>query len=217
MNNEEVFVKQRNHMVEYQLKSRDIKSERVLQVMRKIPRHEFVPKELQFCAYDDTPLKIGFGQTISQPYIVAFMTQIAEIQPADKVLEIGTGSGYQTAVLCELCKEVYSLEIVSALGKEAAKRLKNLGHINAHVKIADGYNGWKDKGPFDHIVITAATKSIPAELMNQLKDTGKLIVPLIENGNQDLYLLSKSEDGKVKRKRLLPVAFVLMTGKAEVL
>ncbi len=172
------FYNARKYMVENHMKSRDISDEKVLAVMEKVPRHRYVPANLVANAYDDRPLPIGYGQTISQPYIVALMTQELNAAKNDRVLEVGTGSGYQAAVLAELVKEVYSIEIVGPLAKSAEERLKREGYTNIKVKNADGYFGWEEKAPFDAIILTAAANHIPPSLIGQLKDGGRLIIPL---------------------------------------
>ena len=205
----------RKNMVENHLKSRDITDEKVLAVMESTLRHKFVPAEIINRAYDDRPLPIGYGQTISQPYIVALMTQELKVDKNDKVLEIGTGSGYQAAILSGLVKEVYSIEIVEPLAKAAEQRLRNLGYDNIKVKHADGYFGWEDKAPFDAIIITAATNHIPLPLLKQLKDNGKLIIPLgITREFQTLTLVTKK--GKNLDTRFITgVIFVPLTGEAQ--
>ena len=165
-------------MIETQLRIRDITDENVLDVMKKVLRHEFVPENMKNNAYEDKPLPIGYGQTISQPYIVALMTQSLELEEDDKVLEIGTGSGYQAAVMAELVEEVYTIEIIKELADAAKNRLNTLEYENIEVKHADGYFGWEEKAPFDAIIVTAAANHIPPPLLQQLKDGGKLIIPL---------------------------------------
>lgn len=184
----------------------------VRQALLTVPRHAFVPDALQDAAYDDGPLPIGEGQTISQPYIVAIMTELLALRPEYRVLEIGTGSGYQTAVLAQLAKEVYSIEIVAALAKRAAQRLKFLGYGNIQTRSGDGYHGWPEAAPFDAIIITAATAVIPPPLLEQLKPGGRLIVPLDAGFDQELMLYHKTADGRIEQRKLLPVAFVPMTG-----
>lgn len=186
----------------------------VLQALRDVPRHAFVPDTLQDAAYDNNPLPIGEGQTISQPYIVAIMTELLALAPEHRVLEIGTGSGYQTAILARLAKQVYSIEIVEALAKRAAYRLKLLGFHNVETRVGDGYQGWPEAAPFDAIIITAAAKTVPPPLLEQLKPGGRLIVPLDSGFDQELMLFSKSATGEISQRKLLPVAFVPMTGHA---
>ncbi|HWS02471.1 MAG TPA: protein-L-isoaspartate(D-aspartate) O-methyltransferase [Gammaproteobacteria bacterium] len=186
----------------------------VLQALRDVPRHAFVPDALQDAAYDNRPLPIGENQTISQPYIVAIMTELLALNPEHQVLEVGTGSGYQTAVLARLVKLVYSIEIVETLAKRAASRLKHLGFHNVEMRIGDGYNGWPEAAPFDAIIITAAADRVPPPLLEQLKPGGRLIVPLNNGFDQELVLLSKASSGAITQRKLLPVAFVPMTGLA---
>jgi len=190
-----------------------IKDNRVLEVMRKVPRNLFVPPSLQSCAYANRPLPIGQGQTISQPYIVAFMTEALDLKPDDKVLEIGTGSGYQAAVLAKLAQSIFSIEIIESLGKSASEKLKRLGYDNVQVLIGDGYRGWPKQAPFDAIILTAAPEKIPQPLIDQLAESGRLIAP-VGGRDQELVLLTK-RSGKIERRNLLPVRFVPMTGKAQ--
>ncbi|MFN7086276.1 MAG: protein-L-isoaspartate(D-aspartate) O-methyltransferase [Burkholderiales bacterium] len=186
--------------------------ERTLAALRKVPRHRFVLPGDERHAYDDRPLPIGYGQTISQPFIVALMTDFLEVQPTDKVLEIGTGCGYQAAVLAELAREVYTIEIVGPLGREAAQRLKDLGYRNVTVKIGDGYRGWAEHAPFDAIMVTAAAPEVPRPLIDQLRPGGRLVIPLgSPSGSQTLYLVEKRRDGKTVRRPLLAVRFVPLT------
>jgi protein-L-isoaspartate(D-aspartate) O-methyltransferase len=192
-----------------------VKDEAVLKAMRTVPRHEFVPAELRETAYADRPLPIGFGQTISQPYIVASMTESLNVKPGDKVLEIGTGSGYQAAVLAEIIKDVFTIEIVPQLGEAAEKRLEKLGYKNIHSKIGDGYYGWKENAPYDAIIVTAAASHIPPPLIEQLKPGGRMVIPVGSPFNvQHLSLVEKMEDGKVRQRRIMPVRFVPLTGGA---
>ncbi|HEY9198985.1 MAG TPA: protein-L-isoaspartate(D-aspartate) O-methyltransferase [Gammaproteobacteria bacterium] len=179
-----------------------------------VPRHAFVPDALQDAAYDNGPLPIGDGQTISQPYIVAIMTELLALKPEHQVLEIGTGSGYQTAVLARIVRQVYSIEIVDTLARRAAQRLKLLGFGNVQTRSGDGYLGWPEASPFDAIMITAATATVPPPLFEQLAPGGRLIVPLDAGFDQELVLFCKSPDGKFSQRKLLPVAFVPLTGKA---
>lgn len=191
-----------------------ISSNTVLAAMAKVPRHEFVPANVRREAYADRPLPIGHRQTISQPYVVAFMTEKLDPQPGEKVLEIGTGSGYQAAVLAQLVKEVYSIEIVEALAASAEKTLTRLGYDNVHVKAGDGYKGWPEHAPFDAIIVTCAPTKIPRPLIEQLREGGRMIIPVGPDGGiQELYLLEK-KDGEVTQKAVLPVRFVPMTGEA---
>ena len=201
-------------MVEQQLKPRGIHDERVLAAMAKVPREEFVADDLRNRAYTDGPLPIGHDQTISQPYIVAFMTEQLHPQPTDKILEIGTGSGYQAAVLAELVKEVYTIEIVEPLAKEASARLARLDYNNAHVKVGDGYQGWPEVAPFDGIIVTCAPDKVPQPLTQQLKDGGRMIIPVgTTMMDQQLYLLEK-KNGELAQTAILPVRFVPMIGEA---
>jgi len=200
-------------MVEQQLKPRGIKDERVLAAMAKVPREEFVPENLRDKGYSDSALPIGQDQTISQPFIVAFMTEQLQLQPTDRILEIGTGSGYQTAVLAELVKDVYTIEIVEPLAKDASARLTRLGYSNAHVKVGDGYEGWPDVAPFDAIIVTCAPDKVPQPLTQQLKENGRMIVPVGSGMEQQLFLLEK-KDGQLAQTAILPVRFVPMVGQA---
>ena len=205
---EEAFTINRQKMVKEQIESRGITDKRVLEVMKKVKRHLFVPAQLRNSAYDDNPLPIGHGQTISQPYIVAYMTEAARINPNDRILEIGTGSGYQAAVLAEMAKEVYTIEIVQPLAEGAGRLLKGLGYENIKIKWGDGYQGWKEYAPFDAIIVTAAPSEIPGELVKQLKTGGRMVIP-IGSFFQDLYRLTKTDSG-YKKEALLPVRFVPM-------
>ncbi len=205
---EDKFTKARNQMVRVQIIDRGIDDPLVLNAMKTVPRHLFVPREYINEAYEDGPLPIGYGQTISQPYIVAYMTEVVKPDLAKRALEIGTGSGYQAAVLAEIVKEVYSIEIVPELAKEAAERLEKLGYDNVKVKYGDGYAGWKEYAPFDIIIITAAAEQIPQPLIDQLAENGKLVIPIgYANAVQELMLLEKKK-GKITRERLLSVRFV---------
>jgi len=207
------FATRRQRMVEQQLKPRDIKDDRVLAAMAKVPREEFIPADARADAYEDGPLPIGYGQTISQPYIVAFMTQQLRPQMSDRVLEIGTGSGYQAAILAELVKEVYSVEIVEPLAKGAEATLAHLGYKNIHLKVGDGYKGWPEEAPFDAIIVTCAPDKVPQPLVDQLKDDGRMVIPVGERFAQELYLLEK-KNGQLKESVTLPVRFVPMAGEA---
>ena len=200
-------------MVEQQIRARDVDDARVLDAMREVPRHRFVPPEFARFAYDDHPLSIGGGQTISQPYIVAYMSQLLQVAPQHRVLEIGTGSGYQAAVLSRLAKEVYTIEIVPELARMAAQTLKGLGYANVHVREGDGYAGWPERAPFDRIMVTAAPEKIPAPLLDQLAPGGRLVVPVGErHGTQWMTVVEKTTTGIVQRKTI-PVAFVPFTRK----
>jgi len=209
-------VKERIKMVNRQIRSRDVRDPNTLAAMQIVPRHCFVRPAEQPMAYNDHPLPIGFDQTISQPYIVAFMTEALNLKPDSRVLEIGTGSGYQAAVCAEIAKEVYTIEIVEPLAKSAKKRLKELGYPNVFVKAGDGYFGWPEKAPFDAIIGTAAAGRIPEPLMEQLKPGGRMILPHgREWGLQHLVLITKDEKGKVTKKKVMPVRFVPMTGQVQ--
>lgn len=189
-----------------------VPSKRVLSVLDRVPRHEFVPSELERNAYDNRPLPIGNGQTISQPYIVALMTELAGVDDDAVVLEIGTGSGYQAAVLSGLASEVYTIEIVEALGLRARATLERLGYDNVHVKIGDGYAGWPEHAPFDAIVVTAAPENVPQPLIEQLNRGGKLVIPVgPQYGAQYLKVLTKDDDGEISTDNVIPVAFVPFT------
>lgn len=204
---------QRTLMVDQQIAGRGIKDSRVLKAMRKVPRHRFVPDDLSTVAYEDGPLPIGYGQTISQPYIVAYMTEAVELTGKEKVLEIGTGSGYQAAVLAEIVSKVFTIEIVESLARESEKTLQALGYSNVTVRAGDGYQGWPDEAPFDVIILTAAPDHVPQPLMEQLKVGGRLILPT-GRWLQELVLIRRTQTG-FERNSLLPVAFVPMTGEAE--
>lgn len=193
-------------MVEIQLAARGIKAENVLDAMRKVPRHIFVPDELLAHAYNDEPLPIGEGQTISQPYIVAYMTEILSLKGEERVLEIGTGSGYQTAILGELVRQVFTVELIEALSLRAQKVLRELKYSNIFFKVADGTRGWSDEAPFDAIMVTAAPDKVPHSLEDQLKVGGRMIIP-VGSAIQELVCVTRGKT-RFKRKRLLPVRFV---------
>ena len=200
----------RQRMVEQQIAARGVRDTRVLDAMRKVPRHLFVPESQRYSSYNDFPLPIGDGQTISQPYIVAFMTEILDLKPEERVLEIGTGSGYQAAILAELVEEVYTIEIIPNLGKRAQKLLNEMGYENIHVKIGDGYKGWPEKAPFDAVIVTCAPEDIPKALIEQLKEGGRMIIPVgMEGGIQELVRGVKIKD-RLKTQDVLPVRFVPM-------
>jgi len=187
---------------------------RVVEAMRAVPRHKFVPPDFRSNAYENTALPIGHRQTISQPYIVALMTDLAAVTSKSVVLEVGTGSGYQAAVLSELVSHVYSIEIIEALGLEARLLLQDLGYDNVTVKIGDGYHGWPEHAPFDAILVTAAAEHIPEQLIQQLKPGGRLVIPVgKQNQSQSLRVLTKGSDGKIEQRDILPVVFVPLTGK----
>lgn len=186
---------------------------RVMAAMKTVPRHEFVPLELQYRAYDNGPLPIGMGQTISQPYIVALMTDLLNSRPGDNILEIGTGSGYQTAILSRLVNQVYSVEIVSTLTDRARKLLDKLGYANIELITGDGYDGWPEHAPYDGIIVTAAAPEIPQPLIQQLKPGARLVIPVgLPYSFQELIVVEKREDGKIERKSILGVSFVPLTG-----
>ena len=204
---------ERQRMVHGQLMSRGVHDERVLAAMSKVPREEFVPQDSRGASYTDQPLPIGHGQTISQPYIVAFMTEQLHPSSGDRVLEIGTGSGYQAAILGELVAEVYSIEIIEPLAKTAEATLQRLGYKNVFVKVGDGYKGWPEHAPFDAITVTCAPDHVPQPLIDQLKEGGRMIIPVGGFGDQELYLLEK-KNGQLERRAVLPVRFVPMAGEA---
>jgi protein-L-isoaspartate(D-aspartate) O-methyltransferase len=203
------FAAQRQRMVAQQLKPRGIKDERVLAAMAKVPREEFIPADVRAGAYEDGPLPIGYDQTISQPYIVAFMTEQLGPKPSDRVLEIGSGSGYQAAILAELVTDVYTIEIVEPLAKTAEATLQRLGYKNVHINVGDGYKGWPAEAPFDAIIVTCAPEKVPQPLVDQLKDGGRMVIPVGERFAQQLYLLEK-KNGQLKESATLPVRFVPM-------
>jgi protein-L-isoaspartate(D-aspartate) O-methyltransferase len=191
-------------------------SERVMQALARVPRHSLVLKGDEAIAYRNRPLAIGHGQTISQPFIVGLMTDLLDVKPGDKVLEVGTGSGYQAAVLAELGAKVYTIEIVEPLGRQAAAQLAALGYRSIDTRIGDGYRGWPEQAPFDAIIVTAAPSEVPPALIEQLKTGGRLVIPLGEpRGGQTLYLMEKQSDGRLTRREILGVRFVPFTGVAE--
>ena len=204
----EDFISKRLRMVNTQLIGRGLQDQRVLDAMREVPRHLFMPTSAQEYAYEDMPFPIGYNQTISQPYIVAFMTEVAELNPDAKVLEIGTGSAYQAAILSVLCKEVYTVEVIKDLGKKAKEKLKELGYNNVYVRIGSGYQGWPEEAPFDAIIVTAAPEELPMKLVEQLKIGGRLVIP-VGTYQQELLRITRNEDG-IKKENLLPVRFVPM-------
>jgi protein-L-isoaspartate(D-aspartate) O-methyltransferase len=207
------FAVQRQRMVERQLVTRGINDQRVLAAMAKVPREEFVTPDSRAASYEDGPLPIGYAQTISQPYMVAFMTEQLRLKPSDRVLEVGTGSGYQAAILAELVSEIYSIEIVEPLAKNAEATLQRLGYKNVHLKVGDGYKGWPETAPFDAIIVTCAPDKVPQPLVDQLKDDGRMVIPVGDRFAQQLYLLEK-KNGQLKQSATLPVRFVPMTGEA---
>jgi protein-L-isoaspartate(D-aspartate) O-methyltransferase len=204
------FKAMRERMVETQIKARGVKDHRVLAAMLKVERHLFVPKNLETSAYSDQPLPIGEGQTISQPYIVAIMTELLDLKGEEKVLEVGTGSGYQAAVLAEVAKEVYTIEIVEKLATSAEKLLGELGYRNIKVKAGDGYLGWPEAAPFDAIIVTCAPDHIPEPLLDQLKEGGRMVIPVGEHTQELKRIVKRS--GKIETTDVIPVIFVPMTG-----
>jgi protein-L-isoaspartate(D-aspartate) O-methyltransferase len=210
------FALARRRMVADQLAApgRDITNGRVLAVMGKVPRHEFVPERLRGQAYEDHPVAIGHGETISQPYIVAVMTERLAPKLGERVLEVGTGSGYQAAVLAGLGAEVFTIEIIADLAQRAAADLKRLGYTNVHVRAGDGYQGWPEAAPFDAIMVTCAPEKVPPPLVTQLKDGGRMIIPVGRGRMQDL-VLPRKQGGKLEQQAVLPVLFVPMTGEAQ--
>jgi protein-L-isoaspartate(D-aspartate) O-methyltransferase len=206
------FVRLRERMVREQLQARGIKDPHVLAAMLKVPRHEFVPSDFVESAYGDCALPLRLGQTISQPYIVAYMTQALELGGTERVLEVGTGSGYQAAILAEIAPEVYTIEILPQLQEQAAAVLAKLGYRNIHLRPGDGYMGWPEHAPFDRIIVTAAPERVPQPLIDQLKEGGRLVIP-IGKINQDLMVFEKGKTGVISRITI-PVRFVPMTGKA---
>lgn len=203
-------------MVAGQIEARGVKKEAVLEAMREVPRHLFVPADQLGAAYADAPLPIGYGQTISQPYVVALMTELLDLKPGDKVLEIGTGSGYQAAVLSELTPCVYTIEIIPELARQAAERLQKLGYRTIEPRQGDGYHGWKEHAPFDAIIVTAAAGHVPPPLIEQLKPGGRIVIPI--GGvyeTQNLVVVTKDLDGRLRTRSVLPVTFVPMTGEAQ--
>ena len=212
--NEAYLMKSRDHMLQYHLMGRGISNPRVLQAMTDVPRHKFVPKNLQAFAYADNPLPIGLDQTISQPYIVAAMTELLDPQPDHVVFEVGTGSGYQAAILSPLVKHVYTVEIVPELGEMAAARLKELGYDNVTVRVGDGYAGWPEHAPFDSIIVTCGAEEIPPPLVEQLKPGGTMVIPVGPfNQVQELTVVKKDAEGQITTHLVMPVRFVPMTGE----
>jgi protein-L-isoaspartate(D-aspartate) O-methyltransferase len=203
------FAAQRERMIQEQLVRRGIRDERVVAAMRKVPREEFVPAEVRNESYKDGPLPIGHEQTISQPYIVAFMTEQLRPQRTDRILEVGTGSGYQAAILAELVAEVYTVEIIEPLAKNAEATLQRLNYRNVRMKVGDGYKGWVEHAPFDVIIVTCAVDHVPPPLVAQLKEGGRMMIPVGESFAQELYLFEK-EKGELKKSAVLPVVFVPM-------
>ncbi len=204
----------RDEMVRTQIEARGVRDAKVLAAMRAVPRHLFVPPELALRAHEDRPLPIGHEQTISQPYIVAAMTEALGLRGGERVFEVGTGSGYHAAVLARIARDVYTIEIVPELARVAAERLARLGVKNVHVRAGDGYRGWPEVAPFDAILLTAAPEEIPKPLVAQLATGGRMVLPLGPEGRQDLYRMVKQPDGSLRRERLFGVRFVPMTGEA---
>lgn len=204
----------REQMVERQIAGRDVRDHRVLEAMRKVARHDFVPESQRSYAYEDRPLPIGEGQTISQPYIVAKMSELMALKGDERVLEIGTGSGYQAAILAELAQEVYTIEIVEILCLRAGRLLKKKGYHGIELRCGDGYHGWKEAAPFDAIMVTAAPGRIPQALIDQLKPGGRMVIP-VGRHHQELLLITKKKDGKIIKKSVFHVRFVPMTGEVE--
>ena len=212
-----LFSALRDKMLTTQIIARGIKDSSVIEAMRKVPRHLFVPEKMRGSAYDDRPLPIGEGQTISQPYIVAFMSEVLDLSSRDRVLEIGTGSGYQAAILAEIVRQVYTIEIRPGLGETARERLKEMGYRNIFVKIGDGYKGWPEKAPFNAVIVTCAPEKIPRPLIDQLTEGGRLIIPVgEERGIQELILLRK-EKGMIIKKAVMSVVFVPMIKEEEIM
>ena len=210
---EDIYTEKRERMVKTQIEPRGVKDKLVLDAMLKVPRHLFVPEGLRDQAYTDGPLPIGEGQTISQPYIVALMTELLGFKGEERVLEIGTGSGYQAAILAEIASEVYTIEIICSLAESAERRLKEMGYKNITVRCADGYQGWTEHAPFDGVIVTAAPDHIPQPLVDQLKVGGRLVIP-VGDVFQELLVVTKTETG-TRRMNVIPVRFVPMTGEAE--
>ncbi|MBN2046139.1 MAG: protein-L-isoaspartate(D-aspartate) O-methyltransferase [Anaerolineales bacterium] len=209
---EEDYTRQRERMVATQIESRQLRNPRLLAAMRKIPRHKFIPTERWHVAYDDRPVMIGEMQTISQPYIVALMTNLLKLKGNERVLEIGTGSGYQAAILAEMCAHVYTVERHTALSEQAARTLKELGITNVTVRQADGSLGWPEQAPFDAIMVTAAAPAVPEPLLNQLEVGGRLVVPVGQPGMQTLQLWQRGESG-FEQEMIVPVSFVPLRGE----
>ena len=212
---EDPFVKEREKMVSQTIEKRGISDEAVLKSMMTVKRHLFVPQNNISNAYNDGPLPIGYGQTISQPFIVGYMTEVIHPKPEFKVLEIGTGSGYQAAVLAEIVKEVYTIEIIPELGNAASTRLKNLGYTNVHVTVRDGYFGWAEHGPYDAIIVTAAAEFVPPPLLDQLKEGGKVVIPIGSAFMNQTLMLVEKKGKKITTKSLMPVVFVPFTRKKD--
>ena len=205
----------RERMVAEQILRRGVGDSQVLAAMRKVPRDRFLPPDVKNLSYDDRAIPIGYGQTISQPYVVAFMTDALDLKPTDKVLEIGTGSGYQAAILAELVKEVYTIEIIEPLGTRATGILSELGYKNVNTRIGDGYRGWNEAAPFDAIIVTCSPDAIPQPLIDQLAEGGRMIIPVGPQGEPQQLVLLRKSGGRIEQKKVLPVVFVPMTGEVE--
>jgi protein-L-isoaspartate(D-aspartate) O-methyltransferase len=212
-NQQETYGEQRREMVKTQLERRGIRDERVLQALREVPRHLFIDERYQHQAYEDYPLPIDGEQTISQPYIVGLMTEAADIMEGDRVLEIGTGSGYQAAVLAHLTDEVYTVEIIRELAEKAEKTLQKLGYAQVKIKLGDGNFGWEEHAPYDAIIVTCASKQVPSVLFDQLKEGGKMVIPLESYSSFQMLTLIEKKQGMPVKKEILPVRFVPMTDK----
>ncbi len=211
---DETMAQRRADMVRSQIARRGIKSQQVLDALTRVPRHRFVPEGYQRRAYDDSPLPIGHGQTISQPYIVALMTEVLQVEPDDRVLEIGAGSGYQAAILAELVREVVTIEIVEPLARSVATLFEELGYRNITALFGDGYFGWEQGAPYDAIIVTAAATHIPPPLIAQLKPGGRMVIPVGDSAwTQNLLLVKKDEQGEIRTENLMPVRFVPLTGE----
>ncbi|MGE5859574.1 MAG: protein-L-isoaspartate(D-aspartate) O-methyltransferase [Ignavibacteria bacterium] len=210
---EDRYIKARLEMVSFQIENRGITNKPTLEAMKKVPRHKFIPSDQINSAYEDGPVPIGYGQTISQPFIVAYMTSVIDPKPGQKVLEIGTGSGYQAAVLAEIVDTVYTMEIIAELSKSSAERLKKLGYKNIVTKNADGYYGWEKSAPFDAIVVTAASEYIPPPLIEQLKDGGKMIIPIGSPFLTQMLVLVEKSGKEIFTTNIFPVLFVPLTRK----
>lgn len=208
------FASARNRMVDRHLVERGIKDPRVLKAFRTVPRHLYVPPDFRRLAYEDESIPIGEGQTITPTYDVAFMTEVLQLKPTDKIYEVGTGSGYQASILGQLVKDVYSVEIHKPLGERAAKLIKKLGYDNIHTRVGDGYAGWPEAAPFDAVIVTCAPEKIPPPLVDQLKEGGRMVIPLGTRYDQAVYLYVK-KDGKLVGEKLIPTLFVPMTGRAQ--
>jgi protein-L-isoaspartate(D-aspartate) O-methyltransferase len=208
---EDRYIKVRHEMVSLQIENRGITNKPTLEAMKKVPRHKFIPSDRINSAYEDGPIPIGYGQTISQPFIVAYMTSVIDPKPGQKVLEIGTGSGYQAAVLAEIVDTVYTMEIITELSKSAAERLKKLGYKNIVTRNADGYYGWEKSAPFDAIVVTAASEYIPPPLIEQLKDGGKMIIPIGSPFLTQMLVLVEKSGKEIFTTNIFPVFFVPLT------